>query len=51
MKSDLKNGVHISDFLQKVGLANLKSSFNKLDINELEKVSSRLSNLKNKVDK
>ena len=52
-KSDIKNaaGVDTSSFAKKVDLANLKSKVNKLDINKLEIVPTKLSNLKSKVEK
>ena len=51
-KSDLKNAtvVDTSDFAKKADLASLKSEVNKLDFDELEKVSSGLNSLKSKVD-
>ena len=51
-KADLKNvaGVDTSKFAKKVGLASLNSEVDKLDIDELEKVSTCLSSLKSKVD-
>ena len=43
--------VDTSKFAKKVDLASLKSEFDKLDIDKLEKVATGLSSLKNKVDK
>ena len=45
---DLKNvtGVDISSFTKKTDLANLKSTVDKLDIDELKNVPTNLSNLK-----
>ena len=47
-KTDLKNvtGVDISSFTKKTDLANLKSTVDKLDIDELKNVPTNLSNLK-----
>ena len=47
-KTDLKNvtGVDISSFTKKTDLANLKSTVDKLDIDELKDVPTNLSNLK-----
>ena len=52
-KTDLKNatGVDTSSFAKKIGLANLKSDVDKLDIDKLKNVPSNLSNLKSKIDK
>ena len=52
-KTDLKNitGVDTSKFAKKVGLANLKSEVNKIDIDKLKNVPSYLNNLKDKVGK
>ena len=52
-KSDLKHatGVDTSKFTGKVGLANLKASVDKLDIDKLKNVLTSLSNPKSKVDK
>ena len=52
-KEDLKNatGVDTSKFAKNVGLANLKSDIDKLDIDKLKNVPRNLSNLKSKVDK
>ena len=52
-KSDLTNaaGVDTSRFANKADLATLKSDIDKLDIDELEKVSNGLSNLKSNVEK
>ena len=52
-KFESKNvaGVCTSDFTKKGDLANLKSDVDKLDIDQLEKVSSGLSNFKSKIDK
>ena len=52
-KADLKNttGVDTSKFFKKVGLANLKSGVDKLDIDKLKNIPTDLSNLKSKVDK
>ena len=51
-KEDLNNakGVDTSKFAKKVDLANLKSNVDKLDINELKKVPTNLSDLKCKID-
>ena len=51
-KADLKNatGVDTSDFAKKTDLANSKSVVDKLDIDKLKNVRSRLNNLKNEVD-
>ena len=47
-KTDLKNvtGVDISSFTKKTDLSNLKSTVDKLDIDELKNVPTNLSNLK-----
>ena len=49
-KSDLKNAtgvdVDTSDFAKKTDLANLKSNFDKLDIDKLKNVPSGLGNYK-----
>ena len=47
-KTDLKNvtGVDISSFTKKTDLAHLKSTVDKLDIDELKNVPTNLSNLK-----
>ena len=52
-KVDLKNAtcVDTSNFAKKVVLASLKSEFDKLDIDKLEKVPTGLNSLKSKVDK
>ena len=52
-KADLKNatGVDTSKFAKKVDLANLKSEADMLDTDKLEKVTTCLNNLKNKVVK
>ena len=52
-KSDLKNttGVNTSDFAKKIGLTSLKTTADKLDVDELHNASSGLSNLKSKLDK
>ena len=52
-KSNLKKtaGVDISDCAKKADLPSLKSDINKLDIDELEKVTGSLSNLKSKIRK
>ena len=52
-KTDLKNatGVDTSNFAKKVDLPNLKSDVDKLDIDKLKNVPSKLSNLKSKVDR
>ena len=52
-KADLKNatGVDTSKFAKKVGFASLKSNVDKLDIDKLKNVPTKLSNLKSKVDK
>ena len=51
-KGELKNaaGVDTSDFPNKVDLANLKSDADKLDIDKLKNVPSKISNLNSKVD-
>ena len=51
-KADLKNeiGTHTSSFAKKVGLANLKSDVDKLDIDNFKNMTPNLSNLKSKVD-
>ena len=51
-KADLKNatGVDTSRFTKKVGLANLKSNVDNLDIDQLKNVPTNLGNLKTKVD-
>ena len=53
IKTDLKNatGVDTSNFAKKVDLPNLKSDVDKLDIDKLKNVPSKLSNLKSKVDR
>ena len=50
---DLKNaiGLDTSTFAKKVGLANLKSNVDKLDINNLKNFPTNFSNLKSKVEK
>ena len=52
-KADLKNatGVDTSKFAKKVDSANLKSKFDKLDIDKLEKLPTNWNSLKSKVDK
>ena len=52
-KADLKNATSVDTlkFAEKVGLANLKSDVDKLDIGKLKNVPTNLSNLKIKVDK
>ena len=52
-KADLKNWtiVDISNYAKKIGLANLKSYVDKLDIDKLKNVPSNLSSFKSKVDK
>ena len=52
-KTDLKNatGVATFAFAKKTDLANLKSDVDKLNIDELNNVSSHLNNLRSKVDK
>ena len=52
-KADLKNatGVDTSKVAKKVDLANLKSSVDKLGIDQLKNVPTNLNNLKSKVDK
>ena len=52
-KTDLKNaaGFYTSSFAKKVDLASLKSNVDKLDIDKLKNVPTKLSNLKSKVDK
>ena len=49
----LKNATVLdaSDFAKMTDLANLKSNVDKLDIDKLKNVPSRLSSLKSKVDK
>ena len=48
-KADFK--ITTSRFATKVDLASVKSNVDKLDLNKLKKVLTRLSNLKSKVDK
>ena len=52
-KKELKNvtGVDASSFAKKIGLANLKSDADKLDIDRLKNVPINLSSLKSKADK
>ena len=52
-KADLKNatGVDTSHFAKKADLANSKPHVDKLDIDQLKNVPSKLSNFKSKVDK
>ena len=52
-KANLKNaaGIDTLDFAKKPDLANLKSDVDKLDIDKLKNVPSKLSNLKTKVYK
>ena len=52
-KKDLKNaaGADTSKFAEKVDLASLKSTVDKLDIDKLKNVPRNLSNFKRKVDK
>ena len=52
-KTDLKNatGTDTSSFAKKVYLGNLKSNWDKLNIDKLKNVTINLSNLKSKVDK
>ena len=52
-KTDLKNltGVDISPFAKKVGLANLKSGVDQLDIDQLKNVPTNRNNLNTKVNK
>ena len=52
-KADLKNatGVDTSRFAKKVGLANLKSNVDKLDVDKLKNVPSGSRSLKSKVGK
>ena len=52
-KTNLKNatGVDTSKFAKKFDLASLKSEFDKLNLDKLEKVSTGLNSLKSKVDK
>ena len=40
-----------SKFAKKVNLANLKSDVDKLDVDEMKNVPTKLSNLKSKADK
>ena len=51
-KTDLKNvtSVDTSKFAKKVGLGNLKSNVDELDIGKLKSLPTNLSNLKSKVD-
>ena len=44
-------GLDTSTFAEKVGLANLKSNVDKLDINNLKNFPTNFSNLKSKVEK
>ena len=50
-KAELKNatGVDALQFSKKVNLGNLKSNIDKLDISNLKKVPTSLSNFKSKV--
>ena len=48
-QQNLTTGVDISDFAKKADLASLKSDFDKLDINKLEKVACSLNSLKSEV--
>ena len=52
-KEDLKNatGIDTSKFAKKGDLVSLKSEFDKLDIDKLEKVPTGLNNWKSVVDK
>ena len=52
-QADSKNeeGVYTSKFAENVDLASLKSKVDKLDIDKLKTVPTKLSNLKSKVDK
>ena len=52
-KKDLKNatGIDTSKFAKRGDLASLKSEFDKLDIDKLEKVPTGLNNWKSVVDK
>ena len=52
-KEDLKNatGIDTSKFAKKGDLASLKSEFDQLDIDKLEKVPTGLNNWKSVVDK
>ena len=53
IRVDLKKaiGLDTSTFAEKVGLANLKSNVDKLDINNLKNFPTNFSNLKSKVEK
>ena len=52
-KADLKNVICVdtSKFARKIGLANLKSIGDKLDIDKLKNIPTNLGNLKSKLDK
>ena len=52
-KADLKTaaGIDRSTFAEKIDLAHLKSSGDKLDIDELKNVPTKLSNIKSEADK
>ena len=52
-KDDITNITHvdISSFALKTNVANLKAEVDKLDIDELKRLSNNLTNLKTKVDK
>ena len=53
IKSDLKEAtsIEISDFTKKIDLDSIKSDIDKLDFEELEKVSRGFNSLKSKRDK
>ena len=52
-KDDITNITHVdtSSFALKTNVANLKAEVDKLDIDELKRLSNNLTNLKTKVDK
>ena len=49
-KADLKNatGVHASNFAKKIDLASVKSNVDKLDIDKLQNLLTKLSNLQSR---
>ena len=51
-KSDFKNatGIDTSSFAKQVGLTNLKSNIDRLNIDKLKNILTNLSNLKSKLD-